>query len=291
VAEGTASNPAGPARPGRSGTATRPEGVSGGDRGRWTGGSPAPYAPMDARPRSRSARGKAAPPPPCLLAYCAGNLHRVWFQIATQHRGEQAVTDNAARRLTRSTILDRLASCPNFAFAEKMNSNSEHTGQIEPSLFYWMFRKIAPVLVFGAIIGGVVAFLSTHSPTTLRWLAVFGAGIFAALSILRFYWASSPNRKDEYQWSTYERAGTLVSGAAALGMGAKLAFPSALPGSSWHYFLGACFLAFVVRPCLACVGTRNAKSEQGGAGQPATRPVDEPEGGVKPQPETEGRSR
>jgi hypothetical protein len=30
---------------------------------------------------------------------------------------------------------------------------------------------------------------------------------------------------------------------------------------------------------------------QTGAGQPATRPVDEPEGGVKPQPEAEGRSR
>jgi hypothetical protein len=33
------------------------------------------------------------------------------------------------------------------------------------------------------------------------------------------------------------------------------------------------------------------KSEQSGTGQPATRPVDEPEGGAKPQPEAEGRSR
>jgi hypothetical protein len=32
-------------------------------------------------------------------------------------------------------------------------------------------------------------------------------------------------------------------------------------------------------------------SEQAGAGQPATCPVDEPEGGDKPQPEAEGRSR
>ena len=32
-------------------------------------------------------------------------------------------------------------------------------------------------------------------------------------------------------------------------------------------------------------------SEQAGAGQPATRPVDEPEGGDQPQPEAEGRSR
>lgn len=35
----------------------------------------------------------------------------------------------------------------------------------------------------------------------------------------------------------------------------------------------------------------NTHAEQPGAGQPATRPVDEPEGGVKPQPEAEGRSR
>ncbi len=33
------------------------------------------------------------------------------------------------------------------------------------------------------------------------------------------------------------------------------------------------------------------KSEQAGTGQPATGPVVEPEGGVKPQPEAEGRSR
>jgi hypothetical protein len=32
-------------------------------------------------------------------------------------------------------------------------------------------------------------------------------------------------------------------------------------------------------------------AEQTGTGQPATRPVVEPEGGVKPQPEAEGRSR
>ena len=34
-----------------------------------------------------------------------------------------------------------------------------------------------------------------------------------------------------------------------------------------------------------------AKGEQAGAGQPATGPVVEPEGGDKPQPEAEGRSR
>ena len=33
------------------------------------------------------------------------------------------------------------------------------------------------------------------------------------------------------------------------------------------------------------------QAEQGGAGQPATRPESKPEGGKKPQPEAEGRSR
>jgi hypothetical protein len=36
---------------------------------------------------------------------------------------------------------------------------------------------------------------------------------------------------------------------------------------------------------------RKSKAEQTGTGQPATRPVDEPEGSDKPQPEAEGRSR
>jgi hypothetical protein len=37
--------------------------------------------------------------------------------------------------------------------------------------------------------------------------------------------------------------------------------------------------------------TNTSKAEPVGAGQPATRPVVEPEGGDKPQPEAEGRSR
>jgi hypothetical protein len=36
---------------------------------------------------------------------------------------------------------------------------------------------------------------------------------------------------------------------------------------------------------------KSSEAQQHGAGQPATRPVDEPEGGDKPQPEAEGRSR
>jgi hypothetical protein len=36
---------------------------------------------------------------------------------------------------------------------------------------------------------------------------------------------------------------------------------------------------------------KKLEAEPTGAGQPATRPVEKPEGGVKPQPEAEGRSR
>jgi hypothetical protein len=39
------------------------------------------------------------------------------------------------------------------------------------------------------------------------------------------------------------------------------------------------------------VSMRRRRVEQDGAGQPATRPLDKPEGGGKPQPEAEGRSR
>ena len=59
-------------------------------------------------------------------------------------------------------------------------------------------------------------------------------------------------------------------------------------------------LAWGLRACklyreqaLACLRQihATASAEQAGAGQPATRPVVEPEGGDKPQPEAEGRAR
>ena len=134
-----------------------------------------------------------------------------------------------------------------------------------------MFRKIAPGLVVGAAIGGTIAFLASNHPTGLRWLAILAAALFAGFSLLYFYWASRPNRKGGYQCSVLERAGILISGFAALGMGAKLAYPSALPGSTLAYFFGALLLAFVVRPILASIGANNDNSEQGGGGQAATR--------------------
>ena len=110
--------------------------ASGGDKGRWTDGSPAPYVPGDARPRSRSARGKAAPPPPCFPTYRAADIHGVLFGIAARHRGEQAVADNAARRLTRSTILDRLASCPNLALGYEKEIHRSNRNNIDCATFF-----------------------------------------------------------------------------------------------------------------------------------------------------------
>lgn len=49
-------------------------------------------------------------------------------------------------------------------------------------------------------------------------------------------------------------------------------------------------LCYFKRP-VASVAAKEDSAEQGGAGQPATRPVAEPEGGDKPQPDAEGRSR
>ncbi len=42
---------------------------------------------------------------------------------------------------------------------------------------------------------------------------------------------------------------------------------------------------------LVSVATKSTDTEQAGTGQPATRSVDKPEGGNKPQPDAEGRSR
>ena len=44
-------------------------------------------------------------------------------------------------------------------------------------------------------------------------------------------------------------------------------------------------------PVMAKILQKMRESEQAGAGQPATRPVVEPKGSYKPQPEAEGRSR
>jgi len=51
----------------------------------------------------------------------------------------------------------------------------------------------------------------------------------------------------------------------------------------WCYMIG--------RLIDSCEAHLKSKAEQGGTGQPATRPVFESEGSHKPQPESEGRSR
>ena len=80
-------------------------------------------------------------------------------------------------------------------------------------------------------------------------------------------------------------AGGLIGGIIALSSIRKFG----REGLLWRALLGiALILGFT---SLAIHGILQTKAEQPGTGQPATRPVVEPEGGDKPQPEAEGRSR
>ncbi len=67
-----------------------------------------------------------------------------------------------------------------------------------------------------------------------------------------------------------------------------------LSASSGHELSKACrkiYAEQALHPERFLVLRRDANAQQGGAGQPATRAESEPEGGDKPQPEAEGRSR
>ena len=113
--------------------------------------------------------------------------------------------------------------------------------------------------------------LATHNASLLRMMSIVAAVLFALCSILYFYWAACPTNGGGYRWSGLERVGIVVSGLAALVMAAKLAFPDTFPGAHLTYLIGALILALVVRPILDSMGFNTTNSEQGGAGQPATR--------------------
>lgn len=134
-----------------------------------------------------------------------------------------------------------------------------------------MIRKIAPALFVVGIVGCVIGLLATHNTPLLRVLSIVAAVLFALCSILYFYWAGCQTNGGGYRWSGLERIGIAVSGLAALVMAAKLALPDALPGSHVVYLVTAMILAFVVRPIFDSLGFNKNNSEQGGAGQPATR--------------------
>ena len=68
--------------------------------------------------------------------------------------------------------------------------------------------------------------------------------------------------------------------------------PSVSPiGSGGFMLFGLAFFTFSrsIGRIIAGSTIKKTQSEQAGTGQPATRPVNEPEGGDKPQPEAEGR--
>ena len=81
----------------------------------------------------------------------------------------------------------------------------------------------------------------------------------------------------------WDRTGDMADTQAILAI--EKDFQVEIPDDFWHSLPKITFGEVVTKLLQA------AKAEQAGAGQPATRPVDEQEGGAKPQPESEGRSR
>ena len=85
----------------------------------------------------------------------------------------------------------------------------------------------------------------------------------------------------------------LITASVFLFKSVSSLYESFKPSSASHFFpWWSVFLASVVLVGIwNTVGLIRTRREQAGAGQPATRPVDKPEGSEKPQPEAEGRSR
>ena len=108
-----------------------------------------------------------------------------------------------------------------------------------------------PVLVLVAL---TIGFVAAKTPPMLEILTVVVAVLFAINSAIHFYWAARPVGAGGYRWSALERAGSAVSGFAALLITTKLVFQDHLPGPYLLYYGIAVFLAFVVRPMLDNAG-------------------------------------
>jgi hypothetical protein len=119
-------------------------------------------------------------------------------------------------------------------------------------------------------------------------LPVWLQGFFLIPAMLLFYRLSGERRPA--LWKIFGFTGLLSGFVLLVSLGLKYAPEQHF----WIYYILILLIA-PIGPVLNWFQRRflpkEPKSEQGGTGQPATRPVVEPEGGAKPQPEAEGRSR
>ena len=129
------------------------------------------------------------------------------------------------------------------------------------SIVLWLFRKMLPFLVVGAIVGASIGFLKSGHPDGLRILEIVGSVVFGLLFLLYSWWAVC--RSDSgYNWSVPERLGVMASAVAALILSARFALPM-LSGTIWGYLLVSFGLAFIIRPILDSHGRKKYHDDQG----------------------------
>ena len=97
-----------------------------------------------------------------------------------------------------------------MTFAEEMKSATPRTTSQSESVVPWLFRRIMPGVVIGAIVAAVLVLLKSHSPASLRILAIVASVIFGLFSITYFYWASCATNSGGYRWSRLERLGLIA---------------------------------------------------------------------------------
>ncbi len=133
-------------------------------------------------------------------------------------------------------------------------------GNESSSFALWLFRKLLPWLVVGAIAGATIGFLKSEHPDALRISQIVGAVVFGLTFLLYSWWAISRSSSG-YSWSVPERLGVFASAIAALILSVRLALPT-LPGAIWIYLIASFVLAFIIRPILENYGWKKYHDEQ-----------------------------
>jgi len=119
-----------------------------------------------------------------------------------------------------------------------------------PSFVLWFVKKLVPWLVFGAVIGTILAFTAKFSPFAFRIVEIIISIAFASIGILYSIFASRSDNGEGYHYSPLERVAILFSALGAYIISFKLGFPTVLPGGALIYFFTAFVFAFAVRPFL-----------------------------------------